>query len=227
MEDFRAGTQRLGEGSRAERHDHEFLEVDRIIRMHAAVDDIHHRHRQKPRRGATDIAVERQPAGCGRCLGDRKRHAEDSVGAQATLVGRAVERDHGLIDLDLGFGIHTGQRVENLAVDGFDGVSHALAEIALLVAVAQLDRFVRPRRSAEGTPARPREPSSSTTSTSTVGLPRLSRISRPMISTMAVMLAPAGTEKTRCGSGGPFDVRGWLEFAVSFYRIGEPLVMPG
>src|SRR6185312_5403244 len=42
----------------------------------------------------------------------------------------------------------------------------------------------------DGTPARPRDPSARTTSTSTVGLPRLSRISRPIMSTMAVMIAP-------------------------------------
>ena len=35
---------------RADRHDHEFLEVDRIVGMHAAIDDVHHRHRQHARR---------------------------------------------------------------------------------------------------------------------------------------------------------------------------------
>ena len=46
-----------------------------------------------------------------------------------------------------------------------------------------------PVEAPEGTAALPTEPSSSTTSTSTVGLPRLSRISRPMMSTIAVMIA--------------------------------------
>jgi hypothetical protein len=32
---------------RADRHDHEFLDVDRIVGMGAAVDDVHHRHRQR------------------------------------------------------------------------------------------------------------------------------------------------------------------------------------
>ena len=42
----------------AHRHDHEFLNVDRVVGMFAAVDDVHHRHRQHPGRGAADIAVQ-------------------------------------------------------------------------------------------------------------------------------------------------------------------------
>jgi hypothetical protein len=41
----------------ADRHDHEFLNVDRVVGMFAAVDDVHHRHRQDAGRGAADIAV--------------------------------------------------------------------------------------------------------------------------------------------------------------------------
>jgi len=37
---------RLGEGRRAVRHDHELLEVERVVGVGAAVDDVHHRHRQ-------------------------------------------------------------------------------------------------------------------------------------------------------------------------------------
>ena len=39
-------------------------------------------------------------------------------------------------------GFVAGQRVEDLAVDGIDRLEHALAAVAALVAVAQLDRFV-------------------------------------------------------------------------------------
>ena len=42
------------------------------------------------------------------------------------------------------------QRVENLAIDGGHGLQHALAEIARLVAIAQLDRFMRAGRCARG-----------------------------------------------------------------------------
>ena len=59
------------------------------------------------------------------------------------LFGRAVERDHGLVDLGLDFRVHAAEGVENLAVDGIDRLAHALAQVAGLVAVAELDRLVR------------------------------------------------------------------------------------
>ncbi len=85
--------------------------------------------------------------GRGRGLGDRQRHAEDGIGAEPALVGRAVERDQRLVDLDLGLGIHAADGIENLAVDRVDRLADPLAEIAL-AAVAQLDRLVRPGRGA-------------------------------------------------------------------------------
>ena len=66
------------------------------------------------------------------------------------LFGRAVERDHRLVDGDLVLGVHAADRLEDLAVDGLDRLQHALAEIARLVAVAQLDRLVRAGRGARG-----------------------------------------------------------------------------
>ena len=148
MKDFRPGTQRFGEACGASRHDHEFLDVDRIVGVHAAIDDVHHRHRQGPRCRAADIAVERQLVGSRCRLGGGERHAENGIGTEAALVGRAVESDHGFVDLDLGFGVHAAERVEEFAVDRFDRAAHALAEIALLVAVAELDRLVRSGRGA-------------------------------------------------------------------------------
>ena len=44
---------------RGDRHDHEFLDVDRVVGMLAAVDDVHHRNRQDAGRGAADVAEER------------------------------------------------------------------------------------------------------------------------------------------------------------------------
>ena len=44
----------------AHRHDHEFLEIDLVVRVLAAVDDVRHRHRQLAGVGAADVAVQRQ-----------------------------------------------------------------------------------------------------------------------------------------------------------------------
>ncbi len=118
--------------------------------MHATVEHVHHRHRQGAGIGAADIAVERQRIGLSRRLGDGQRHAEDGVGAEPALVGRAVERDHGLVDVDLVLGLKPADRLENLAVDRVHGLLHALAAVALLVAVAQLHRLMGASRGAGG-----------------------------------------------------------------------------
>ena len=73
--------------------------------MRAAVEDVHHRHRQQVRVGAADVAEERQAGRLGGGLGDGERDAEDRVGAELGLVGRAVEVDHRLVDEALVVGV--------------------------------------------------------------------------------------------------------------------------
>ena len=60
VEDLGAHAQRLGERRRADRHDHELLEVDRVVGVRAAVEDVHHRHGQHVRRLAAEVAPQRQ-----------------------------------------------------------------------------------------------------------------------------------------------------------------------
>src|SRR3546814_2741533 len=55
-----------------------------------------------------------------------------------------------LVDVHLVLGVQAGQHVEDLVVHGLDRLQHALAAIALLVAVAQLDRLVGAGRGAGG-----------------------------------------------------------------------------
>ena len=90
------------ERRRADRHDHELLEVDRVVGVRAAVEHVHHRHRQdvrrRRRRGSATAA--------GRCsaaaaLRRGQRHAEDRVGAEARLVRRAVELDQRAVEARL------------------------------------------------------------------------------------------------------------------------------
>ena len=103
------------------------------------------------------IAVERQPVGLRRGLSDRQRHAENGIGAEPAFVGRAVELDHGLVDLGLRLRIHAADGVEDFAVDRVHRLAHALAQIARLVAVAQFDRLMRAggrARGHRGAPAR-------------------------------------------------------------------------
>ena len=117
--------------------------------MHAAIDDVHHRHRQQPRRRAADIAIERQarapPPPPWRPPSDTPRIA---LAPSRLLFGVPSSAISVSSILTCCFGVHAADRVEDLAVDGGDRLAHALAEIALLVAVAQLDRLVRAGRGA-------------------------------------------------------------------------------
>ena len=101
VEDLGAHPQALRERRRARRHDHELLEVDLVVGVRAAVEDVHHRHGQDPRLLAAEVAPERQADVRGRGVRGGERHAEDRVGAQARLVRRAVELDQRAVDREL------------------------------------------------------------------------------------------------------------------------------
>jgi hypothetical protein len=81
-----APAQRLGERGGADRHDHELLEVDVVVGVLAAVEHVHHRHRQHVGVGAADVAVQRQAELVGGGLGHGERDAEDGVGAEPDLL---------------------------------------------------------------------------------------------------------------------------------------------
>src|SRR5262249_32985847 len=66
------------------------------------------------------------------------------------LVRRAVEIDHGVIDVELIGSGHLQQMRSNDVIDILDGLEDALAEIAFLVAVAQLAGLVGAGAGARG-----------------------------------------------------------------------------
>ena len=150
MKNLRAAAQSLGEARRADRHHHEFLEIDRIVGMGAAVQDVHHRHRQRHRPLPADRAVERHALRRGSGLRRGEADAENRIGAEPGLVLGTVELDHRGIDRRLVLGRHAFDARRDLAVHRGDRLRHAFAEPAALVAVALLDRLVRPGRGAGG-----------------------------------------------------------------------------
>ncbi len=105
VEHFRAPAQRFREFFRAVGDDHELLRVDAVVGVRAAVEDVHHGHRQDARADAAEITVQR------RLLRDRRgargghRHGQNRVCAEPGFVGRAVERDHQVVDRRLAFGV--------------------------------------------------------------------------------------------------------------------------
>ena len=99
--------------------------------MGAAVDDVHHRHREDVCVRPADVAIERHVEFVGGRLGHREADAEDGVGAEAGLVLRAVEVDHQLVDRPLVERIETLDVLGDFDVDESDGVADALAPVAV------------------------------------------------------------------------------------------------
>ena len=132
--------QRLRERPATDRDDHELLEVDRVVGVGAAVEDVHHRDRQDVRGLAAEIAPQRQPLLRRRRMGGGKRHGENRVGAQPRLVRRAVERDQHPVERRLAGGVLTAHRGRDLAVDVVDRAGDALAH-PVRATVAQLGRL--------------------------------------------------------------------------------------
>ena len=118
--------------------------------MLAAIDDIHHGHRQGAGENATDMAIERYVQIRRRRLGNRERDREHRIGPQPRLIGRAIQFDHRLVYFDLIERIKAGKRIKNLAFHARHRLQHALATIAGLVAIAEFHRLMRAGGSAGG-----------------------------------------------------------------------------
>ncbi len=147
MKHLRAVAQRLAKARRADREDHEFLDVEAIVGVRAAIDDVHHRHRHHRLAPGgeclPEVAIEGQPGIARRGVGGSERDGEDGVGAEASLVLGTIELDHLLIDTLLVARVHTEHgRLED-GVDVVDSLEHAFAQIPLFVAVTQLHRLAR------------------------------------------------------------------------------------
>ena len=138
-----APPQRLAEGLGADRRDHELLDVDAAVGVRAAVDDVHHRHRQDVGVRATDVAEQRQLRRLGRGAGDSQRDAEDRVGADLGLVVGAVQVDHRLVDQPLLGGVQPQQRRAQVVEHREHSLLDTLAAVAAGVAVATLGRLER------------------------------------------------------------------------------------
>ena len=154
VEYFDAVAQRFTKARGAHRQDHELLHVHVVVSMHAAVNNIHHRHRQRELAClsvvAGNVSVERQIHVLSGGFRHGERHRQDGIGTQAGLVAGAIEFDHGAVDARLVSGVAADERIAQLAVYLGHGLRHALATIALGVVVAQLDRFSGAGRGARG-----------------------------------------------------------------------------
>ncbi len=107
MEGLGAIPQRFRESWRANRHYHEFLEVNAVVGVLAAVEDVHHRNGQALHSGRQD-----RRRGEFRLRGCRPRrrhgHPQDGIGAELGLVGSAIDLQHQPVDQSLLAWVHAG-----------------------------------------------------------------------------------------------------------------------
>ncbi len=150
MENLRTVAQRLAKVRRADGQDHEFLDVQAIVGVRTAIDDVHHRHRHDRFAALADIFEKRQLLGIRSRMGRGQGNRQQRVGAEAALGLGAIQVDHDLIEAFLITGIVAQQRLPQYGIDVLDGLQHALAAIALRIPVTQLHRFARTGGSPRG-----------------------------------------------------------------------------
>ena len=171
--------------------DHELLDVDAVVGVRAAVDDVHHRHRHHRLAAA---ARWRYSGSLRRGRGGVRvgqRHRQQRVGAEAATCSRC--RRASIIFASRpawSCASRPSSASRSIGVDVRDRLAARPCPVALRVAVAQLHRLARCRSRRPRAPRRgPCAPDSRITSASTVGLPRESMISRPRISTIRLITA--------------------------------------
>ena len=142
MEHLGPHPQRLAEAVRLHRHDHAFLKIQPVVRMRAAIDDIHHRYRHGLGVRSANIAIQRQAETVGRSMRRGQRCAEDGVGAELALVLGSIERQHHPVDRHLVYRVHAGNGIRDGAIDGLDCLQHTLAAETRLVSITQLYRLI-------------------------------------------------------------------------------------
>ena len=98
MVNFHAHAQRVTEGFRADGNKHEFLNVERVARVCAAVEHVHQRYGERAGVLTAEIPPERLSLARRRGAGRRERDGEDGVCAEPRFVFRAVQLAHGLIE---------------------------------------------------------------------------------------------------------------------------------
>src|SRR5262249_46659024 len=143
VEHLGAHAERLTEGPRSKGHDHELLEVEVVVGVLAAVEDIHERHGQVLGVAAAQVAVQRQLDRHGGRMGYGQGNAQHRVGAELVLVGSAVDLDQGAVDVRLFPRVEAVQGRSDFLVDVPDGLLDAATQVARLVSVPEFQRFVR------------------------------------------------------------------------------------
>ena len=141
MENFCGPAEGFTECGSACGHDHEFLCINRVGSVRAAVQDVHHGNRKRCSLGTAEETIKRNAFCRCRCFRCRNGNSQDRVRAQLILVGCAVKIKHDLIYQISIRSVYACQGRSDQLVDVGDGLGNAFSAVFALVAVAKLERF--------------------------------------------------------------------------------------
>ena len=141
MKDLGAAAKRFAESRQTGRDNHEFLDVEVVVGMSAAVHNVHHRNGQRKAVDAAEITIQRKSAFFSSCACYRQGNSQNGVGAEAGLIRGAVELDHGAVNFRLLAGVVTDNFIADFVVDVGNGLKNTFAVIAGSIAVTKLNGF--------------------------------------------------------------------------------------
>ena len=119
------------------------MQINVVVGVCAAIDHVHHGHRQGHRCRAAKVTVKRQARLLGRRLGHSHRYGQHGVCPEAGFVLGAIQIDQHLVDEGLLAGIQAHKGLGDFGVDVLHSLQHALAQVAALVAIAQFNGLTR------------------------------------------------------------------------------------
>ena len=148
MEDFRAPAHRLGHVGRTDRHQHELLHVDAVVRVGAPVEHVDHRHRQPVRTRTAELPVQGNRLVARRGVGAGHRCGQDRIGPETALVGGAVQLDHPSVHGLLIVRVHAEQGLLQFSINVCHCRAHTFPAKAVRFAIAEFECLAGTGRSA-------------------------------------------------------------------------------
>ena len=106
MKHLCAHAKRLTKARGPVRHDHELLNFEPVVGVHATVEDVHHWSWQHASGRSTEVPPQGQARGIGSSSRDSHRDGEDGIGSHLGLVRCAVDFDQDLVDITLVERVH-------------------------------------------------------------------------------------------------------------------------
>ncbi len=129
------------------RHNHKFLNINRVICVFAAVQNVHHWNWQSASHSAAQVTIQRQASFFCLSFSHSQRYCQNSVSAQVAFVFCAVQINHCVINVNLIFCFIASQSVINFVVYIFNSFQNTFAAKAGFVTVTQFYSFVYACRS--------------------------------------------------------------------------------